>query len=341
MSTSAQTPARPLAVYTDLEDTDFDAGVALLQDAGFDVKYLDSKDPAEIIRGAQGAAALLVGYAEIGAEIIAALPELRIIALMSMGFNNVDVAEARRRGIWVTNIPGAATEEVAAHAFTLALAMSRGLPFYSQAARSGQWNSRNDVQPVRLSEKRLGVVGLGRIGRRFGALAGPAFADVVGCDPLLPDTPETAAELAAAGIRRTGFDELLETSDVLSLHVPLTPQTDQLINDGTLARMPAGSYLVNVSRGALVDVPAVVRALDAGTLAGYGADVLEEEPPPVDHPLLSHPRALVTPHVAYLSDRTDAEYVRQQAQNVVSWHLTGQPDAPLFPLESPLEPAQA
>jgi D-3-phosphoglycerate dehydrogenase len=316
-----------------MDDTDFAAGTALLEDAGFDVRYLDSQDPEVIAREAAGAAALLVGYAVIDAGLIAALPNVRIIALMSMGFNNVDIEAARQRSIWVTNIPGAATEEVASHALALALALGRDLPFFAQAVRDRTWNVRNDRRPVRLSEKRLGIMGLGRIGRRFGALARPAFADVAGCDPLLPDTPETATALEAAGIRRAGFDEVLETADVLSLHVPLTPRTEGLINDATLARMPSGSYLVNVSRGALIDVPAVVRALDAGTLAGYGADVLEEEPPPADHPLLCHPRALVTPHVAYLSDRTDAEYVRQQAQNVVSWYRNGTPDAPVFSLE--------
>lgn len=332
MSTS-RPAARPLAVYTDLDDTDFSAGVELLQGGGFDVRYLDSQEPAVIAREAVDAVALLVGYASIDADLMAALPNLRIIALMSMGFNNIDIEEARRRGIWVTNIPGAATEEVASHAFALALALTRGLPFYADAVRRNRWNVRHDRLPVRLSEKRLGLIGLGRIGSRLGQLAGPAFADVVGYDPLLPDTPDTTAKLEQAGIRRAGFDEVLETSHVLSLHVPLTPQTGGLINAGTLARVPPGGYLINVSRGALVDVPALVSALDTGQLAGYGADVLEEEPPPAGHPLLGHPRALITPHVAYLSDRTDAEYVRQQALNVVSWHGTGRPDSPLFPLE--------
>ncbi|MCG2621819.1 C-terminal binding protein [Arthrobacter sp. I2-34] len=341
MSTNAHNRVRPLAVYTDMDDTDFSAGVALLEDAGFDVRYLGSQDPQVIAREAAGAVALLVGYAAIDAGLIAALPDLRIIALMSMGFNNVDIEAARSRGIWVTNIPGAATEEVAAHAFTLALALARELPFYAGAVRSGQWNVRNDSRPVRLSEKRLGLVGLGRIGTRFGQLAAPAFAEVVGYDPLLPENPDTARKLAAAGIRRAGLDEVLETSDVLSLHVPLAPATEGMINARTLARMPHGSYLINVSRGPLIDVGAVAEALDDGRLAGYGADVLEEEPPPAAHPLTSHPRALITPHMAYLSDRTDAEYVRQQAQNVASWHATGRPDAPVFPMDLPMEPAPA
>lgn len=333
MSIESHKQYRPLAVYTDMDDTDFAAGVSLLEAAGFDVRYASSQDPAVIAREAAKATALLVGYAQIDADLLDKLPDLRIIALMSVGYNNVDLDEARRRGIWLTNIPAAATEEVATHALALALAAVRDLPFFAQAVNNGEWNIRNDRAPLRLSSRRLGLVGLGRIGRRFGQLASPTFGEVIGYDPMLPDTPETEAELKAAGIRRTGLDEVLETSHVLSLHVPLTPETDKLMNAGTIARMPAGSFLVNVSRGQLIDVEAVVEALDAGHLAGVAVDVLEQEPPAADHPLLTHPRALVTPHVAYFSDHTDSEYVRQQAQNVASWYATGTPDTPIFPLE--------
>ena len=334
MSTNTPGRDRPLAVYTDMDDTDFAPGVALLESAGFNVRYLDSQDPEVIARESAGAEALLAGYAQITAEVIEALPRLRIIALMSVGFNNVDIEAARNRGIWVTNIPAAATEEVATHAFALALAITRDMPFYAGQVRGGNWNVRNGILPPRLSERRLGLVGLGRIGRKLGALAAGTFGEVVGYDPMLPDTAETAEDLRAAGIRRTDLDQLLRTSDVLSLHVPLTPETERLIDADAIRRMPPGSYLVNVSRGQLLDVPAVVEALDAGHLASVAVDVLDQEPPAADHPLVAHPRALVTPHVAYLSDRTESEYVCQQAQNVVSWLRHGTPDTPLFPLES-------
>ncbi|GLB67883.1 C-terminal binding protein [Arthrobacter mangrovi] len=334
MSTNIPSRDRPLAVYTDMDDTDFAPGVALLESAGFEVRYLDSQDPEVIARESAGAEALLAGYAQITAEVIAVLPHLRIIALMSVGFNNVDIEAARNRGIWVTNIPAAATEEVATHAFALALAVTRDMPFYAGQVRRGNWNVRNGILPPRLSERRLGLVGLGRIGRKLGTLAAATFGEVVGYDPMLPDTTETAADLRAAGIRRADLDEVLRTADVLSLHVPLTPETEHFIDADAIRRMPAGSYLVNVSRGQLLHVPAVVEALDSGHLAGVAVDVLDQEPPAADHPLVAHPRALVTPHVAYLSDRTDSEYVRQQAQNVVSWLRHGTPDTPLFPLES-------
>ncbi|MGA7205485.1 MAG: C-terminal binding protein [Specibacter sp.] len=334
MSTDTSTAQATIrAAYTDMDDVDFTAGSQLLQDAGFQVDYLDTQDPERIVAEAHDVTALLVGYAGITAEMMDAMPSLRIIALLSMGFNNIDVDAARARGIWVTNIPGAATEEVATHALALALALTRGLPFYSASVQAGTWNTRDTIEPRRLSQARLGILGLGRIGTRFAEMASTVFGEIIGYDPALPDTPETRDRLKAAGIRRTTLEEVREQADVLSLHMPLTPETEQMIDAGFVAQMPQGSYLVNVSRGALVDSAAVRAAVDAGHLAGAGLDVLDQEPPaPETHPLLGHPRILVTPHMAYLSDFTEAEYVRQQAQNVAAWLRTGRPDAPVVEL---------
>ncbi|GAA1638909.1 C-terminal binding protein [Georgenia ruanii] len=333
MSTDLHTVTATLrAVYTDMDDTDFAPGADALRRGGFAVDYLDTQDAEAIVAGAADATALLVGYAEITADMIARMPRLRVIALMSMGYDNVDVEAARRRGVWVTHIAGAATEEVAAHTLALTLAVTRRLPFYGERVQAGEWNVRDAVVPRRLSQARLGVLGLGRIGARFAELSRPVFGEIVGFDPALPDTAETRERLARAGVRRASLEEVRDTSHVLSLHMPLTAETEGLVDAAFLARMPAGAYLVNVSRGALVDAPAVRAAVDGGHLAGAGLDVLEEEPPPADHPLLGHPAILVTPHVAYLSDVTDREYVRLQAQNVLTWHATGRPDTPVTEL---------
>lgn len=335
--TTATAPPAPQttlrAVYTDMDDVDFLAGTRLLQDAGFSVDYLETQDPARITAQAGDAAALLVGYAPVTAAMMDALPSLRIIALLSMGFNNIDVEAARERGIWVTNIPGAATEEVATHALALTLALARALPFYSAGVQSGDWNISDTVTPLRLSRARLGILGLGRIGTRFAELSAGIFGEVVGYDPVLPDTPEIRERLKMAGIRRTTLEEVRATSAVLSLHMPLTPETNEMIDADFLAHMPKESFLINVSRGALVDSAAVRDAVDSGHLAGAGLDVLDQEPPAAGkHPLLGHPRILVTPHMAYLSDFTETEYVRQQAQNVASWKDSGRPDSPIIEL---------
>ncbi len=320
---------RPVAVYTDVDDTDPAAGIALLEAGGFEVRVLGTRDPAAIIEGARDADALLPGYAAVGREVIAALPRLKVIALMSMGFDYVDVDAATEHGVWVTNVPGAATEEVATHALGLLLATTRQLPFYTTSATADRWNERAATAPPRLSELTLGVVGLGRIGREFARIAGPLFGRVLGYDPMLPDTSEIVADLAALGIERTSLDEVRRASQALSLHVPLTTETERMVDAAFLDAMPHGSFLINVSRGGLIDDQAVVDALDSGRLAGAALDVLDQEPPPAGHPLVGRPDVVLTPHIAYFSQFTEAEYVRVQAQNAVTALATGTPDAPV------------
>ncbi|MGK0721561.1 C-terminal binding protein [Leucobacter sp. W1478] len=327
MSTSFEHPSgAPVAVYTDIDDTDVSGGIALLEAAGFTVRIAGSRDATQIAAVAHDAEALLVGYATVDAELIAALPRLRIIAVMSMGYNNIDLDAARARGIWVCNVPGAATEEVATHALALALHAERELSFYLGSATPDDWNSRAAVAPRRLSELTLGVVGLGKIGQALASVAAPLFGQIVGYDPLLPDTAETAQSLAQLGVERTSLEEVRRRADVLSLHVPLTPETDSMINAAFIAQMPPQASIINMSRGALIDEPALRDALDSGRIRWAALDVLSTEPPQPGHPLVGHPRVTLTPHIAYFSNRTDAEYVRIQAQNVASWLITGTPE---------------
>ncbi|MGO4300837.1 C-terminal binding protein [Leifsonia sp. RAF41] len=318
---------RPVAVYTDVDDTDPSVGIALLESHGFDVRVLGTRDPAAIVAGAQDADAILPGYAAITREMIASLPRLKVIALMSMGFDYVDVEAATEHGVWVTNVPGAATEEVATHALALLLASARQLPFYTASATPGRWNERAAVPPPRLSELTLGILGLGKIGREFARLAGPLFGRVLGYDPMLPDTPEIAADLDRLGITRASLEDVRAASDVLSLHMPLTATTAGMVDAAFLAQMPAGSILVNVSRGGLIDNAALVAALDAGHLSGAALDVLDQEPPEPGHPLIGRDDVVLTPHIAYFSRFTEVEYVRVQAQNAVAAATAGVPEA--------------
>lgn len=320
---------RPVAVYTDIEDTDVSAGVALLEAAGFEVRVLETMDPERIVEGAADATALLVGYAEIDRATLERLPSVRIVSLMSMGFNNVDIDAASELGKWVTNVPGVATEEVAAHALALALGALRGVKEYAEAVTAGEWNSRSEVVQPRVSGLTLGLVGLGKIGAQLAAYARPLFARVLAYDPFVPRDEETLAGLEARGITLETLETVRRESHVLSIHTPLTAETERMVDEAFIAQMPRGSYLVNVSRGQLIDSHAVRAAVESGHLAGVGLDVLDEEPPTADHPLLGHPRITVTPHIAYFSAFTAAEYVRVQAQNPVTLMLTGTPDSPV------------
>jgi phosphoglycerate dehydrogenase-like enzyme len=248
---------------------------------------------------------------------------------MSMGTDSVDIDAAGEHGIWVTNVPGAATEEVATHALTTVLAHLRRLPFYTASANPTDWNARSALAPRRVSELTLGIIGLGRIGRELARQSSALFGSVIGSDPYLPDTEEVRADLDALGVRRVDLDEVRASADVLSLHLPLTEDTENMVDAEFLAGMAEGSLIVNVSRGGVIDHAALASALDSGRLAGACLDVLDVEPPTPDHPLLGRDEVLLTPHIAYYSDRTAVEYVRIQAQNAITLFETGRPESPV------------
>lgn len=318
----------PLAVYTDVDDLDPTPGVQLLEAAGFRVTVLETRDEHQILDAARDAEALLVGYAPIPASLIEQLPRLRVIALLSRGWDTVDVPAATRQGIWVANLDDLSSDEVADHSWMLAGALLRDLPFHLAAARRGGWTDRRMPPPRRLSTVTVGLLGLGRIGAKVAARAAGQVTEVVGHDPWLP------AGVFVPHVRQAPLDEVLATADVVSLHLPLTDDTHHLVDADFLARMRPGSRLVNTARGGLVDVDALVAALDSGQLSGAALDVLDVEPPGADHPLLHRDDVLVTPHVAYLSDVTRRTYITEQAANVVAWARTGRPVSPVTELPS-------
>lgn len=302
----------PVAVITDVTDLDVGPAQRILADAGFEVHVLALDTDPTIPAAARGAVIALAGYAFLGAEFFAALPDLRYIGTASAGSDMVDAAEAAARGVVVQPLVGVATEEVAAHALALILAVERDLVPVATAVADGAWSEAYTAIPRRLSERTLGLYGLGRIGARLAQLARPLFARVVAHDPYITTAPDGVDALV-------DFAGLLAASDVLSLHVPLTAETASAIGAAELAVLPAGATLVNVSRGELADADALVAALDEGRLRGVGLDVLGGEPPAADHPLRTHPRAVVTPHIAYLSERSLEGYLRQPALSAVAW----------------------
>jgi D-3-phosphoglycerate dehydrogenase len=304
-----------LAVFVDTVECDLYEGPNLLRDAGFEVRIAVARNPEEVTAAAQGAEALLTGDAPVPSSVLAAVPELRIIATVTAGTDQVDLAAAHERGVWVANVPDAYTEEVAVHALAMMLALLRQLPRYDRHVRQGGWDPLEGPRPARPSDLTLGIVGLGRIGTQLARLARPLFGRVLGHDP---------ASAAPMGVEAVELDRLLSESDVVSLHTPMTPRTRGLIGDAQLGRMRPGALLVNVSRGGLVDETALLKALDRERLAGAGLDVLEHEPPG-DSPLLHHPAVLLSPHAAFLSARSEREGVVRQAANVAAWARDGRP----------------
>jgi phosphoglycerate dehydrogenase-like enzyme len=311
--------ASPIAVVVDPDEVDFTPGRRILEAAGFEVRVGSSTDPAFGDELAHGATALIVGYTRVDRALLDSLRNLGIVATMSAGVDSVDLHAARARGLWVTNVPTAAGEEVATHAFALALALVRRIPFLDRHVRDGGWAIDADENPQRPSTLAAGIVGLGRIGRRVATLAEPVFGRVVGHDP------NVGPEAWPVGVHRRTLDELLEEADVVLLHLPGMSNGEPLLDARRIASMRPGSMLVNVSRGSLVDLPALLSALDSGHLTGAALDVLPLEPPTVADPVRRHPRVVLTPHLAYLSQQSALSYVTRAADNVVAWARTGRP----------------
>jgi phosphoglycerate dehydrogenase-like enzyme len=314
---------RPLAVYADPGELDPSPGIKHLEDAGFAVRVVGSDDPEVLARQASDATVLLIGYTRVDAGLLARLPQLRLICTQSAGVDTVDLAAAQAAGIQVSNVPGAATEEVATHAFAMITGLLRGLPFFGTQVRGGGWDA-TAVPTHRLSEVTVGVFGMGRIGRMTAQLLAPVVGKVAAYDPWAP------SEGWVDDVERVrSLEDLLASSQVLTLHAPLTQDTRNVIGAAQLTAMPSGSYLVNVARGELVDFDALIGALDSGHLSGAALDVLPAEPP-TDERARTHDRLWVTPHAGYISPSAARDYVVHQARNATTWLATGAPLEPVI-----------
>ena len=252
-------------------------------------------------------AGILTCWAPVSATAVETSPDLRIVARLGVGLDNIAVDTATERGVWVTNVPDYCVEEVSDHAVGMVLAWTRNLAVFDREVRAGRWDPAS-ARLRRLSTLTCGVVGFGRIGRATVRKLGAFGCRILAHDPHPPKN--------APGVEMVGLEELLRRSDVAILHVPLTPGTHHIVGAEQLALMPPGGLLVNVSRGGLVDTDAVVKALDSGHLGGAAFDVLETEPH-VPAALLDQPGALLTPHVAFSSDASVTELRRRAAEEVV------------------------
>jgi phosphoglycerate dehydrogenase-like enzyme len=269
-------------------------------------------DPVIAADQAADAAVILCGIVAMPAQAIELLRATRLIMRCGAGVDSVDVAAATRRGIWVANVPDYCLDEVADHTLLMMLAAVRRLRHMTQQVADGRWLDLDLPVVRRLSGRTLGLVGLGRVGERVATRARGFGLEVIAHDPWLD-----AARAESLGIRAVGLDDLLATSDIVSLHLPLTADTRHLLRVETFERMRPGSVLVNTSRGGLVDLDALSAALDRGIVAAAGLDVLDGEPqPPLDHPLLADPRVIVTPHVAFYSVDAQADLGRRVADEV-------------------------
>ena len=303
-----------LAVYTDTDDLDPAAGIELLTKAGFEVIRLETHNEDEIVKAARNAQALLVGYANISKSLLDKLESLEIVSMLSTGTDNIDTKALSDRNISLVTLGALPAQEVATHTLALTLSMLRGVDKFAAAAQRLEWfKTPYPVIPPRLSELNFGVLGFGRIGELVGTFAAPFFKSVSFHDPVV--TKSSDPRFVSRSV-----DELLATSDVLSINIPATAQNKHFFNAAMFSKMKKGSYLVNASRGSLVDSVALAAAIKSGHLSGAALDVIDGEPARADNPLLNNPKVLLTPHVAYLSQFTQKAYITVQAQNVIDFY---------------------
>ena len=280
----------------------------------------DRTKPDETVARAAGAEVVLTNKVIINKETMAKLPCLKYIGVLATGYNVVDIEAARERGIVVTNVPAYSTESVAQMVFAHLLTVTNRTEYYAIQNRQDRWSANPDFcywdfPHMELAGKTFGIIGLGNIGQRVAQIA-LAFGMKVKAMTSKDSLPD--------GIEKASLEELLAESDVLSLHCPLTETTRHLMNDRTLRKMKPSAILINTGRGPLVDDQAVADALAEGRLAAFCADVLTEEPPKADNPLLKQPNAFTTPHIAWASTEARCRLIQVATDNVCSF-LNGKP----------------
>lgn len=316
----------PRILLADHKFPDLDLERTLYASAGAELVAAQCRTEADVIAAAAGCIGILLQAAPITEKVVAALPQLGVVSRIGAGVDTVDAAACARHGVWLANAPDYGVGEVATHALALALALLRNVVAFHRDIGAGRWHYLSAGKIRRASEMTLGIVGLGRIGKRMAHVSRNVFRRVLACDPYLID-----GDFPAYVERASDSANLFAASDVVSIHVPLTAETRGMIDASVLSRMRAGSYLVNTARGAIVDVDDLLAALDSGILAGAGLDVLPVEPVPAGSPLLGHAKVILTPHAAFFSVQAEAELRRKAAQNIVSWLTTGRPDYVVVP----------
>jgi D-3-phosphoglycerate dehydrogenase / 2-oxoglutarate reductase len=318
--------ATVVIAYGQRAQTELDTG--LLEGMGYQVRHRDNLSD---LSGLDDADALMVTVQEVTGAVLAAMPACQVVGRVGTGLDSIDLEEAARRGVQVTYVPDYSVDEVSTHAIALLLACARRIPQYLDLVRAGQWNSVGAGTIRRLSDQALGVAGFGRIGQAVAGMGRGLGLRVLVCDPY-----RSAEDIRAVGCEPASWDTLLAESDFISLHVPLTPDSERLISAAALRAMKPTAVLINTARGGLVDETALADAIRAGEIAGAALDVLATEPPAADSPLRGDPRVLITPHGAWYSVEAQRDVVVRACEDVQRV-LSGQP--PRSPANKPVVPS--
>jgi glycerate dehydrogenase len=284
--------------------------------------YHDVSAADEVPERAAGATILVTNKSPVRQPVIEGLPELRFITVLATGFDCVDLAAARSRGIPVSNVPVYGTASVAQYAFALLLELCHHVALHADAVRAGEWTAQPDfslrkTRLVELAGKTMGLAGYGRIGRRVAELARAFDMQTLAFDPY----PHPSAD---DPIEWCSIDDLFSRADVISLHCPLTKETAGIVNRERLQRVKPGTFLINTARGPLIVEEDLAQALNSGKLAGAALDVVSKEPIRPDNPLLKARNCLITPHIAWATDEARGRLMETTVANVAAF-LAGKP----------------
>jgi len=299
-------------VVTDTGFPDADLEKSVLAALKAEVTVAKCRTEDDVLAAARDADGLLVQWAPITRRVIEQLTRCKVISRYGVGVDMIDLDAARDHGIRVANVPDYCVEEVAAHTLCFLLALGRKIAWQDRLLHQGTWSVVPVIGSVsRLQGQTLGIVGLGRIGKRFAEMAAPLGFRILGYDVKPP---------ASLGpVKLADLDTILRESDFISFHCPLTKDTQHLMNAQSFAKLKPTAFLLNVSRGGVVDTAALVAALESRKLAGAALDVFEQEPLPSDHPLLKMDNVILTPHIASYSTEAVLQLRRDTAKRVVEF----------------------
>ena len=299
----------PLVVICGLDHANISEETDVFAQAGVRHQTVVARTEAEYLERCGQADGLLIQYGDVTRRMFEGLPRIRVVVRYGVGVDGIDLAAATEHGVPVVNVPDYGTDEVANHAVSLLLALTRKLPRLDRQTRAGGWDVFRVGPVARLAGQTVGIMGCGRIGSAVARKLGGIDVRLLGCDPYVETFPP--------GVQPVAFERLLAESDYVTIHCPLTEETNHAFDAESLGWMRHTAVLINTARGGIVDTAALVEALQQGFLAGAGLDVLEEEPIDPASPLLRMEQVIVTPHAAWYSEEGRSDLKRRAAEEAV------------------------
>ena len=296
---------------TDCDHLNMNEELAVCERYGLNLQLFQCKTEDDLILRLPGYPAVLNQYAPFTERVFDRLPDLKVIVRYGVGVNNIDLEAASRHGVAVCNVPDYGVQEVASHAFALMMAMTRKIVSMNASVKAGQWEYAESIPIFRYSDATIGIIGLGRIGTCFANLVYPLGSRILGYD-ISPDHkgPEF--------VENVDFDTLLRESDIISIHSNLETSR-HLIDKKRLNEMKSSAYLINVSRGGIIDETDLSDALNNNVIAGAGIDVTETEPLPADSPLRTAKNIILTPHMAWYSEQASSDLKTKTAEEAARY----------------------